>query len=198
MPVAPASTIRSSWWPIRSSMSMGSVSGVTRQTERRTHDRLAQNLEHGANERMIRDPDANRAPPRVLQHLGQLPGCRENERVWSRRQGADQAVCPVVHTGVDAYFRQVSADQGEIVLLVRAPDTMDSVRCRFVADSAAKRVTRVRWIGNQAAGMNDLHDRRHQPRLRVPRMNFYEPCHARIVGKSGKDARNSQPGKDLS
>jgi len=68
------------------------------------------------------------------------------------------------------------------MLLVRAPYSVDTIDGRFVANMAAKRVTRVGGIGDQPTVLNNLHNLAYAPWLGIGWMNVYQLGHARIVG----------------
>lgn len=134
---------------------------------------------------MIRDSQPDRPALWVLQPLGHLPGRLQDERIRSRGHGFQHPVCPVVDASVDTDFRQITANQREIVRVVRPSNPSYAVHSPLVTDMTAERIAGIGRVGNQPTTADDLHDRRHQTRLRMGRMNFYESCHARILGQTG-------------
>lgn len=134
---------------------------------------------------MVRHAKPDRPSLRILQHLRNLPGRRQDQRVRARRQVLDRSIRPVVDPGVQADFREVGADEREIVVFVGFPDPSDSIDRFLVANVAPKRVARIGRIRHKAAAADDLHDGRDLTRLGVRRVNFDESGHARIVERCG-------------
>ena len=95
---------------------------------------------------------------RVLQALRYLASCRQDERIWTRGHGLDQPISPVIHPGVNADLGKVATDQGEVVFFVRSPDAVNPVNGARIPDVAAKRVTGVCRVRDQAAAVDGLDD----------------------------------------
>ena len=89
---------------------------------------------------MLRDPQSDRPPLRVLQHLRDFARGRQNERIGPGRQRLDQAIRPVINTGIDTDLGKIGANQREIMLFVRLPNSTNSVNRLLVTNMAAKRV----------------------------------------------------------
>ena len=142
---------------------------------------------------MVRHAEPYRAPLWVLQALWHLPGCRQEESIRSGRHRLDEPVGPVVYPRIGADLGQVAANQCEIVLLVCAANSVNSINRSLVANVTAECVARIGWVGDQSATLDYLHDLPHTARLWVGRMNFDEFGHARIVGTWLQDARSENP-----
>ncbi len=107
------------------------------------------------NQAMVWHPESDGSPLRVLQALGHFACCRKNERVrpWCHR--FDQSVGPVVDFGVGADLGQIAANQCEVVLLVCAPNPVDSLNSPFVTNVGAQSIARVSRVRDQAAVPDD-------------------------------------------
>jgi len=137
------------------------------------------------NQNMVGYSKPDRPPLGILQSFGHFSRGGQNEGIWARRERLDQSVGPIVDSRVYADFRQVGANQREIVLLVRAADPMDSVNRLLVTNVTAECIAGIRRVGDKASIADDLHNSLHPARLRVRRMNFDEFRHGRIVGEPG-------------
>ncbi len=131
---------------------------ISGQGQGRTHERLPQALEHGMHERMVGNTQADGAPLWILQALGHLARGLQDESVRPGRHRPEQAVSPVVDPGIDTDLGQITANQCEIMLLVRPSNLPDSVHGALVADVAAQGVTRIRRICDQRALPDRPHD----------------------------------------
>jgi len=106
-----------------------------------------------------------------------------DECIWPRRQGLDEPEGPVVDLRIDANLGQITANQCEIVFLVRPANPVDSIDGFLVTDTTAERIARIRRVRNQVAVANSIDDLSDPTRLRVSRVNFDQFGHARIVGE---------------
>jgi hypothetical protein len=157
---------------------------VTRQKQRRTHDRLSEGFQNGSHERMVGYPQTDRTPFRVLESLWNLPRGREDKGIGTWRHCLQHTIRPVVDPGVGADFREIAANQREVVVLIGTPNAPDSIHGPFIANMATECIARVRRVCDQSALADGLDDLRYKPRLRIDWMNFNDFCHARILGKS--------------
>ena len=132
---------------------------------------------------MVWDANADGPALRVLKHLRQLASSRQDECVWTRSQRFDEPIGPVIDPRVDAYFRQITANQCEIVFLVRPANPVDSINGLLIANTTSEGVARISRVRDQVAVANPLDDLCDPTRLRVGRVNFDQFGHARIVGE---------------
>lgn len=151
---------------------------VAGQEQGRTHDWFAKCIEHRTNDGMVRDTNSNCAPFRVLQPLRNFSRCRQYECVGTWRERLDKPVSPVVDPCISPDFRQVTANQREIMVLVSTTYPVNPRHRPGIAKMAAECVARIRRVCNQPTTMDNLDDPGDAPRLRVCRMNFDEPGHA--------------------
>ncbi len=135
---------------------------------------------------MLGNPEPNRPPPGVLQHFWYFARRREDKGIGSRCQGLNKPVGPIVDAGVDADFREIRTNQREIVVLVGAANSSNSVNRLLVTDLATKGIARIGRISDKSAALNIPNDHGDTPYLRVFGMNFDEFCHARIVGERSR------------
>ncbi len=110
---------------------------VAGQGQRRTHDGFTQATEHRAYQRMIGHPQADCAPFRVLQALGNFARGLQNERIRPWRHGLDHAIGPIIDSGIDTDLGQVAANQREIVLLVGLPNASNPIHGSLVTNVTA-------------------------------------------------------------
>ena len=143
---------------------------------------------HRTHQGVVRNPDPDGSALRILQHLWQLSGSRQDKCIRPGRQRLDQAVSPVIDPRIDADLRQVGTNQCEIVLLVRPADSVNSVDRLLVTNAATKRITGIRRVRDQSTVANYLDDFPDPMRLRIGRMNFDQFGHARIVGERNAHA----------
>src|SRR6185295_1153551 len=97
---------------------------------------------------MIRDAHSYAPAARMLQPLRHLPGGVQYEGVAPGRRGLEQPELPVVHARVLAHFREIAADQREMVALIDLADGAYALHCGLVAQMAAERI----------AGIGRIHD----------------------------------------
>lgn len=79
---------------------------------------------------------------------------------------------------------EIFAHQGEIVLIIHAPDFTDTLQRSLVTDMTTERVTRICRVDNDTATMDDIHRLFDQALLRVKRMYFEVLAHVPIRSKS--------------
>ena len=132
---------------------------------------------------MIRNTNADGSALRVLQHLWELSSSRQNKCVRPWGQRLDKPIGPVIDPSIDTDFGQISADQCEIVLLVRPANPVDSVNGLFVADATSESVARICRVRDQGTVADLFDDLFHATRLRISGVNFNKFGHARIVGE---------------
>lgn len=82
-----------------------------------------------------------------------------------------------VDLGEQANLRKVTADQGEIVLVVELTQATNALYRILVTDHAAQRIGGVGRIDHHAAATNDFHGLFYQACLRVFRVNLEKLTH---------------------
>lgn len=107
---------------------------------------------------MVRHPESNRPPLRILQSFWHFACGRQDECVWPGRHRLDQSVRPVVDPRVSTDLGQIPADEREVVLLVSAPNPVDSVDSPFVTNVGTQCVAGVGRVRDQAAVSDDPDD----------------------------------------
>ena len=94
---------------------------------------------------VVRHPDANGLPLRILQAAGHFPGRLQDEGVGPRRVGTQQAIAPVLDVGIRGNLGQIPAHQGEVVVLARAAECAAAVRRTRDRRGASQRRSRNPW-----------------------------------------------------
>jgi intracellular septation protein len=157
------------------------------QEQGRTHHRLTQLTQQHRGDRMIGNPQANRAAPFVFQAPRRLARGLEQKRIRSRRMRAQQSILPVVNHGVFADVRKIPAHQREVMIAVRLANLADALERGLIADMTAERIARVSWIDNHRAAPQCFHRLAYVAALRRDRMQLQIDAHG-----VGYDTRMNQ------
>jgi len=143
-----------------------------------THQRLAQILQQGLGDGIIRDAQAHRSPLGMHQAPGDLGGRLEQKGVGTRRVVLQEPIHAVVEAGVGGNFRQVATDQGEIVPVVQAADASNPVQGVLVTDLATEGVGGVGGIHDNSSRAHDIGGLPDQPGLWIVWMYLEKLAHA--------------------
>jgi len=130
---------------------------------------------------MIRDPDANGLPLRILQAARNFPRRLEDEGIGPRRVGLQQAIAPVLDVGEGGNLGQVPAHEREIVVLAGLPDLLQASGGLAIAEVPAKRIAGIRGVNDQAVAAEHLHGLLDQAALGIHGMDVKALGHARIL-----------------
>ena len=158
-----------------------------RQEQSRTHYRLTQFTQQHRGDRMIGNPQANRAAPFMLQAPRRLARGLEQKSIRSRRMCAQQSILPVVDQGVLADVRKIPAYQREVMIAVRLPNLADALERGLIADMTAERITRIGRINDHRAAPQRFHGLAYIAALRSDRMQLQIDAH-----RVGYDTRMTQ------
>ena len=77
----------------------------------------------------------------VLQPFWHFPAGLQDECVWTRRQRLDQAISPVFDSCKQTDFREIFADQCEIMRLLGLTNTSNPVHGSLVANMTSEGIT---------------------------------------------------------
>jgi hypothetical protein len=129
-------------------------------------DRVAQFLDDGKADRIVRHPDADGS---LLgqEQVGNHRICFHDEGVRPGKQAAQQFEGVVTHLRVARDLGQVGADEGKRLLPVALLDGIDALDAFFGKDAAADTVGGVRRIGDNATVLEGFHDLGDQSWLRI-------------------------------
>ena len=94
------------------------------------------------------------------------------------QESVEQAVLRVVDLRVRGNFRQVAAQQRQVMPFVHPAHEADALNRGLVADMAAQRVAGIGRIDHDAALADDLAGLPDEPRLRIARMHGEALRHA--------------------
>ena len=111
-----------------------------------------------------------------------LFGGFQNEGEGSGRGLFDGPKLPVVHPRIVGQFTQVTAKQGQVVLVVHATDAAQLVRGVFVVQVADQGIAGVGGHGQHTALLEQLHGLLEQTGLWVVRVNSEELGHGCVLG----------------
>jgi intracellular septation protein len=100
---------------------------------------------------------------------------------------AQQSILPVVHHGVFADVREITAHQREVMIAVRLANLADALERSLIADMAAERIARIRRINDHPAAPQRLYRLAYVAELRRDRMQLQIDAH-----RVGYDTRMSQ------
>jgi len=137
------------------------------KNQRGTKKRLA-HLQHDRfGDRVVRQTNANRFILGVLESLRSFLGRLKNEGegAWSHR--FDESEGFVIDLSKGGYFRNISTNQGEIVIFTQSPNPSDPLKTLLVIHSASKRVGRVRGIDDDPALQENFRGSLDEPTLGV-------------------------------
>ena len=154
---------------------------IAGQQERGTHQWLTKYFEQCEGHWMIRDADANGLPLRILQATRHLPRCFENEGIGSWRVRLQQAIAPVLHTGIRGNLGEVPAHDGEVVVLARLANPLQSASSFPIAEVPAKCIAGIGWVDHQAVASKNIHRLLDQPALGIHRMDMKALGHGLIL-----------------
>jgi intracellular septation protein len=157
------------------------------QQQCRTHHRLAQFTQQHRRDRMIRNPQANRAAPFMFQAPRRLARRLEQKRVRPGRMRAQQSILPVVDHRVFADVREITAYQREVMIAVGLANLADALERSLIADMAAQRIARISGIDNHCAAPQRFHRLADIAALRRDRMQLQIDAH-----RVGYDTRMNQ------
>lgn len=160
---------------------IGQRHGITGQQQGGTHQRLLQSRQQSLWHRMVRNPDADRLAPGVLQPARHLPRCLQYECIGPWRVGTQQAVCPVVDPGVTGDLGQIAAYQREVMVLARVTNPLEAIGRIPRAELPAERIGGIRRVDHQASATNDFDRLPDQAGLGIYGMNVKALRHARIL-----------------
>lgn len=136
-----------------------------------THDRLAKFFQQSLRHRVIRHPDADRTPLRILQAARHGTRRFENKGIRSGRVRLQRPVTPVGDFRIGGDFREITTNQREIVVFGGLPDALDFPDRRRVAQVETERITGIRRIDDNTTRPQDFDRTFYIPRLRVYRMD---------------------------
>jgi intracellular septation protein len=173
--------------PLVDFLGIGARVFFTGQEQGRTHHRLAQFTQQHRGDRMIRNPQANRAAPFVLQTPRRLARGLEQKRIRSRRVCAQQSVLPIVDHGVFADVGKITAHQRKVMVAVRLANLADALERSFIADMTAERIAGIRRIDDHRTATQRFHRLANIAALRRDRMQLQIDAHG-----VGYDTRMSQ------
>jgi intracellular septation protein len=173
--------------PLVDFLGIGARVFFTGQEQGRTHHRLAQFTQQHRGDRMIRNSQANRAAPFVLQAPRRLARGLEQKRIRSRRVCAQQSVLPVVDHGIFADVGKITAHQRKVMIAVRLANLADALERSFIADMTAERIAGIRGIDNHSTATQRFHRLANIAALRRDRMQLQIDAHG-----VGYDTRMSQ------
>jgi len=128
---------------------------------------------------VIRHPYADGLAFRVHQPARYFRGCLEQKRIGTGCEHFHHSVTGIADFRVGTDFRQVTADQGEVVFVIELADALDSLHRRFIADMATQCVARIGGVNHQPAPVDDRDRLLNQAPLRVVGMNFEELGHGK-------------------
>jgi Uncharacterized protein conserved in bacteria len=112
---------------------------------------------------------------------GPNPAIDSNEGVRPRCQRFDQAIIHIIYLAIQGNFRQITANQGEIMLIVDAADTLNTFHCRLVTQMATNGITGIGWKHHHTAITDDSHCLTNQAYLRVFWVNLKILTHCTII-----------------
>src|SRR6185437_16919635 len=104
---------------------------------------------------MIRYAHADGAAALVLQTAGRLSRGLQDERVRARHTSLEQPELPCIEPSVATHLIETGADQREMMVSVRTPDTPHALQCVLVVDVAPEGVAGIRRIGDDPALPHD-------------------------------------------
>ena len=139
--------------------------------QRRRKQRLSEFLEQRLNHRVLRDPDAYRAPPGMLDPSRHFTGRGEQEGVTAGNALLHDPELPVIEQRVTPDLGHIAAHERQMMLVVDRAQHANALCGIGVADLTSERVTRIRRIGDHAARAHDLCRLSHQSLLRITGMN---------------------------
>lgn len=126
---------------------------------------------------MVREPDTQ-GPLLGVENLpGNLTARQQDEGIWTRGMGFQEAELLVVDSGITGRFRQASADEGEKMTLIALPDVPHTLECLIRAQRRAERVAGVRRIGDHTPGTQQGPGLADGSRLGVFGMNGQQDSH---------------------
>jgi intracellular septation protein len=157
------------------------------QEQGRAHHRLIQFTQQHCGHRMIRNPQADRAAPFVLQAPRRLARGLEQKRIRSGRMCAQQSILPIVDHGVFADIRKIAAYEREVMVAVRLPNLAYALEGSLIADMTAERIARIRRINDHCAATQRFHRLAYIAALRRDRMQLQIDAHG-----VGYDTRMNQ------
>jgi len=160
---------------------------LTGQQQGARDERFAQFGEQCLSHHVAGDPDPGGLLARVLQPAGHLFGRGQDERVAARRRRLDGPEHRVVDVDELAQLGEVLAYQREVMPVVELADRPDPGDAVGVAELAAERVARVRWVSDHATRPHDIGDLGDRPPLRIGRMDVEVPGHAMSLDGAGPD-----------
>jgi intracellular septation protein len=136
---------------------------------------------------MIGNSQANGATPLVFQTSRRLARGLEEEGVWPWGMRPQQPILPILNQCVLAHFREVAANQSEVMIAVSLADFANSLERRLVAYVATQCVAGVRGIDDYAAATQNFNRLSNVATLRRDRVQFQIDAHG-----VGYDTRMNQ------
>src|SRR5690606_5783274 len=113
----------------------------------------------------------------VQQHARHFTGGLQDKCVGAGRVQLEQAKGLGVDLGEQTQLREVAADQGEVVFVVKLAQAADAIHRALVTDPATQSVGRLSRREQEAAAANALGVLLYQPRLGGVRVNLEELAH---------------------